>query len=84
MPDAPRALVPLDAQAVDRARTAIPSDEMLTVVVEAFQTLGDPTRAHPLCPGHRFTLRSRPRDSHRHLGIWSIPPASRSQRPACG
>jgi len=28
MPDALRALVPLDAQAVDRARTAIPSDEM--------------------------------------------------------
>ena len=48
MPDAPKTLVPVDAQAVNRARTAIPSDEMLTVVVEAFQALGDPTRARIL------------------------------------
>jgi DNA-binding transcriptional ArsR family regulator len=41
-------LVPLDPQAVDRARVAIPSDEMLAVVVDAFQALGNPTRARIL------------------------------------
>lgn len=41
-------LIPLDATAVERARASIPSDELLAVVVEAFQALGDPTRARML------------------------------------
>jgi ArsR family transcriptional regulator len=44
----PKLLVPLDPEALDRARGAIPSEEMLRVVVEAFQALGDPTRARIL------------------------------------
>jgi ArsR family transcriptional regulator, lead/cadmium/zinc/bismuth-responsive transcriptional repressor len=41
-------LVPVNPEALERARAAIPSDEMLTVVVEAFQALGDQTRARIL------------------------------------
>jgi DNA-binding transcriptional ArsR family regulator len=43
-----RPLVALQPDAVDAARAAIPSDELLAVVVEAFQALGDPTRARIL------------------------------------
>jgi ArsR family transcriptional regulator, lead/cadmium/zinc/bismuth-responsive transcriptional repressor len=44
----PKLLVPVDPPAVNQARAAIPSDEMLRVVVEAFQALSDPTRARIL------------------------------------
>jgi DNA-binding transcriptional ArsR family regulator len=48
-----------DSAGVKAAQSAIPSDEMLTVVVDAFQALADPTRARilyalgtgPLCVG---------------------------------
>jgi DNA-binding transcriptional ArsR family regulator len=48
-----------DSAGVKAGRSAIPSDEMLTVVVDAFQALADPTRARilyalgtgPLCVG---------------------------------
>lgn len=38
----------LNPGAVETARAAIPTDELLAVVVEAFQALGDPTRARIL------------------------------------
>jgi ArsR family transcriptional regulator len=40
--------VPIHAEAVATARTAIPRDELLLLVVEAFDVLGDPTRARIL------------------------------------
>lgn len=48
-----------DSAGVTAGRSAIPPDEMLTVVVDAFQALADPTRARilyalgkgPLCVG---------------------------------
>jgi ArsR family transcriptional regulator, lead/cadmium/zinc/bismuth-responsive transcriptional repressor len=43
-----KALVALNPEAVETARAAIPTDELLAVVVEAFQALGDPTRARIL------------------------------------
>lgn len=39
---------PIDPAAVDTARRALPSDELLTIVVEAFGALADPTRARIL------------------------------------
>ncbi len=57
--DSPRhkPFVPLNPEAVEAARGALPSDELLTLVVEAFEALGDSTRARivyalgtgPLC-----------------------------------
>lgn len=52
-------LEPRDHEGVAAARLAIPSEEMLTVVVDVFQALADPTRARilyalgagPLCVG---------------------------------
>ena len=41
-------VTPIVPAAVAEARTAIPNDEFLTVVVETFQALGDPTRARIL------------------------------------
>jgi ArsR family transcriptional regulator len=40
--------VPLDPEAVSRARAAIPPDDLLRWVVEAFEALADPTRARIL------------------------------------
>lgn len=40
--------MPIDPAALAEARQAIPPDELLTVVVRAFQALGDPTRARML------------------------------------
>ena len=40
--------MPIDPAALGEARRAIPPDELLTVVVRAFQALGDPTRARML------------------------------------
>lgn len=40
--------MPIDPAALAEARRAIPPDELLTVVVRAFQALGDPTRARML------------------------------------
>ncbi|MGI8827155.1 MAG: ArsR/SmtB family transcription factor [Chloroflexota bacterium] len=45
---APKILVPLHPEAVDEARTAIPPDDLLAVVVGAFEALADPTRARIL------------------------------------
>jgi DNA-binding transcriptional ArsR family regulator len=50
-------LVPLNPEAVEAARGALPTDELLATVVEAFEALGDATRARivyalgtgPLC-----------------------------------
>ncbi len=39
---------PLDPQAVAEAQTAIPTDDLLMLVVEAFEALADPTRARIL------------------------------------
>ncbi len=39
---------PLDPEAVAEAQTAIPSDDLLMLVVEAFEALADPTRARIL------------------------------------
>lgn len=41
-------LAPIDPVAVERAKAAIPAEELLALVVEAFQALGDPTRARML------------------------------------
>ena len=41
-------LAPIDPIAVEHAKAALPSDELLASVVEAFQALGDPTRARML------------------------------------
>ena len=41
-------LVPIDPAAVEHARPAIPADELLSLVVAAFQALADPTRARML------------------------------------
>jgi ArsR family transcriptional regulator len=41
-------LIPIDAEAVAAAREVLPSDELLTLVVEAFSALADPTRARIL------------------------------------
>lgn len=41
-------LVPINANAVDLARAGIPTDPLLTTIVELFQALGDPTRARIL------------------------------------
>lgn len=49
-------LVPVDPKAVRQARSAIPSIELLTVVVEAFNALADPTRARILYALGRQTL----------------------------
>lgn len=38
----------VDAAGVEQARAAIPGDELLRVVVDAFGALGDPTRARIL------------------------------------
>jgi ArsR family transcriptional regulator, lead/cadmium/zinc/bismuth-responsive transcriptional repressor len=40
--------VPIDPEAVRHAQTAIPPEALLTVVVEAFEALADPTRARIL------------------------------------
>jgi len=39
---------PLDPEAVAEAQTAIPTDDLLMLVVEAFEALADPTRARIL------------------------------------
>jgi len=39
---------PLDPEAVAKAQTAIPTDDLLMLVVEAFEALADPTRARIL------------------------------------
>ncbi len=39
---------PLDPAAVAEAQTAIPTDDLLMLVVEAFEALADPTRARIL------------------------------------
>jgi DNA-binding transcriptional ArsR family regulator len=44
----PSALTPIDEAALAEARAAVPSDALLTVVVETFKALGDPTRARIL------------------------------------
>jgi ArsR family transcriptional regulator, lead/cadmium/zinc/bismuth-responsive transcriptional repressor len=52
-----RRLIPINAEAVAGAGAALPSPDLLTVVVEAFGALADPTRARivyalgcgPLC-----------------------------------
>lgn len=49
-------LVPIDPEAVLQAQDAIPSNELLTVVVEAFDALADPTRARILYALGRQTL----------------------------
>jgi DNA-binding transcriptional ArsR family regulator len=41
-------LPPIDESAVAEARAAVPPDALLTVVVETFKALGDPTRARIL------------------------------------
>jgi ArsR family transcriptional regulator, lead/cadmium/zinc/bismuth-responsive transcriptional repressor len=41
-------LAPIDPAAVEHAKAALPADELLTLVVEAFQALADPTRARML------------------------------------
>jgi ArsR family transcriptional regulator len=41
-------LAPIDPAGLDRARAAIPADELLALVVEVFQALADPTRARML------------------------------------
>jgi ArsR family transcriptional regulator, lead/cadmium/zinc/bismuth-responsive transcriptional repressor len=41
-------LVPIDPVAVEAARADIPSDDLLSLVVEAFEALADPTRARLL------------------------------------
>jgi ArsR family transcriptional regulator len=46
---------PIDAAAVADARAALPPDEILELVVRAFETLGDPTRAKIL-----YALARRP------------------------
>lgn len=50
-----RALEAIDPEAVEDARAAMPAEELLTVVVEAFRALGDPTRARIL-----YALTRRP------------------------
>lgn len=42
------ALTPIDESALADAQAAVPSDALLTVVVETFKALGDPTRARIL------------------------------------
>lgn len=46
---------PIDAQAVAEARSALPDEQILGLVVRAFETLGDPTRAKIL---YALTRRS--------------------------
>lgn len=46
---------PIDPEAVAEMRAAAPSDELLTLVVEAFGALADPTRARIL-----YALTRRP------------------------
>lgn len=41
-------LAPIDPEAVAQAQGAVPSNDLLTVVVEAFGALADPTRARIL------------------------------------
>jgi ArsR family transcriptional regulator, lead/cadmium/zinc/bismuth-responsive transcriptional repressor len=41
-------LAPIDLAAVEHAKAALPADGLLTLVVEAFQALADPTRARML------------------------------------
>jgi DNA-binding transcriptional ArsR family regulator len=41
-------LAPIDPAAVAHAQAAIPADELLSLVVAAFQALADPTRARML------------------------------------
>lgn len=43
-----RPLKPIDSDAVVAAQSALPSDELLTIVVDAFGALADPTRARIL------------------------------------
>src|ERR687885_2890520 len=40
--------VPIDPEAVDEVRAAAPTEDLLTLVVETFQALADPTRARIL------------------------------------
>ena len=40
--------LPIDPEALDVARDAVPPDDLLALVVEAFQALADPTRARIL------------------------------------
>jgi ArsR family transcriptional regulator, lead/cadmium/zinc/bismuth-responsive transcriptional repressor len=49
-------LVPIDPEAVAEAQGAVPPDDLLTVVVEAFGALADPTRARILYALGRRTL----------------------------
>jgi ArsR family transcriptional regulator, lead/cadmium/zinc/bismuth-responsive transcriptional repressor len=51
----PMRLLALDPVAVTEAQAAVPPDELLTLVVEAFQALADPTRARML-----YALARRP------------------------
>jgi ArsR family transcriptional regulator, lead/cadmium/zinc/bismuth-responsive transcriptional repressor len=46
---------PIDGQAAEEAAASLPEPEILDLVVRAFQTLGDPTRARIL-----YALASRP------------------------
>jgi DNA-binding transcriptional ArsR family regulator len=44
----PDDLVPIQAEAVAEARASMPAEQLLTLVVELFQALADPTRARIL------------------------------------
>jgi DNA-binding transcriptional ArsR family regulator len=46
---------PIDSEALDEARSALPGPEILAVVTEAFQALADPTRVRIL-----YALLTRP------------------------
>ena len=49
-------LTPIDSEAVTEVCAEAPSDELLTLVVEAFQALADPTRAKILYALIRHSL----------------------------
>ncbi len=48
-------LQPIDNDAVEKARRQVPAEQLLSVVVEGFKALGDPTRAKIL-----YLLRVQP------------------------
>lgn len=49
-------LIAIDPDAVEEARAAIPGDDILSLVVETFEALSDPTRARILCALSRRRL----------------------------
>lgn len=60
--------LPIDPEALREARASVPPNEILTMVVEAFQALADPTRARIL-----YALMQRPlcvRDLALLAGVW--------------